>query len=97
MFFCHPSITNTMQTLVHPAFREAGMKSAFEIAKLINQPDHTCISLTQVLILRKNSFRWNVVEIEGKVVFVSRDLPAVSLGTRVWTGVVMSLCLQHPS
>jgi hypothetical protein len=37
----------------------------------------------------KNAFRWNVVEIEGKAVFLSRDLPMVSLGTQDWTGAVM--------
>jgi hypothetical protein len=39
-----------MQTLLHPAaFREAGMKSDFEIAELINQPEQTCTSLTHSL------------------------------------------------
>jgi hypothetical protein len=74
------------------------MKSALEIAKLINQAEQTCISLTQVLILMKNAFRWNVVKIEGrggKVVFLSRDLPAVPLGARDWTGVMTVLHFQH--
>jgi hypothetical protein len=60
-----------MQTWLHPAFREAGMKSALEIAELSNQAEQTCSSLTQVLILMKNAFRWNAVGIEGNGVCVT--------------------------
>jgi hypothetical protein len=61
-----PPHLNAMQTWLHPAFRVAGMKSALEIAKLISQSEQSCKSLTQVLILMKNAFRWNAVGIEGK-------------------------------